>query len=123
VGDAFETVFGGNFLFNPPRKTFFDFNYLRTPSADEMVMVTVIVLAHQFKAPGAIAEIEPLDHSHLFEQVHGAINRGQVALSMAFSHFGQDFAICEGVRMFSKDFQDVSAWTGDFAGLTAQTAF
>jgi hypothetical protein len=123
VGDAFEMVFGRNFLFNFPRKTFFNLNHFRASGANEMVMVTVVVFAHQFKAPGTVAEIEPLDHPHLFEHVHRAINRGEVALSVALSHFGQDFAIGERVRVFSEDFQDGRARARNFAGLAAQTVF
>ena len=57
------------------------------------MMVTVIVFAHQFEPACAVAEIKPFDHAHFFEQMHGAIDGGEIALSPALLHFGKDFPV------------------------------
>jgi hypothetical protein len=123
VGDAFETVSGGNLLLYFARKTLINFNHFRTPSTDQVVMVPVVIFTHEFKPSGAIAKIEPFDHSHFFEHMDGAIDGRQVAFSTAFAHFGQDFAVCQGMGMFPKDIQDRRARAGNFSGLAAQTVF
>ena len=114
VGDAFETVSGGNLLFDFPGKTFINFDDFRTLRADKMVMMAVVVFAHQFKTPCAVAEIEPFHNPHFFQQVHGAIDGGQVAFSVALAHFSQDFAVREGMRMFSQNLQYRRARAGNF---------
>jgi len=86
-------------------------------------MVTVIVLAHQFETARAVTEIKSLHHAHFFEQVHGAIDGGKVAMSPALLHFGENFLVCQRMGMPAQDFQDGSARPGNFARLAAQTAF
>lgn len=88
-----------------------------------MMMVAVVIFAHEFKPPRAVAEVEPFDDPHFFQQMHGAIDGRQIAFSIAFAHFSKNFTVCERMRMFSKDFQDCRARAGDFAGLAAQPAF
>lgn len=87
VGDALEMVFGGNLFFNFLGETFINLDHFRAFGANQMMMMTIVIFTHQFKAPRAISEIKTLDHAHLFQQVHGAINRGEVALSPALVHF------------------------------------
>jgi hypothetical protein len=84
-----------------------------------MVMVAVVIFAYEFESSGAVAEIEPLDHPHFFQEVHGTIDGGEVAIAVAFPHLNQDFAVGERMRMFPKDLQNRRARTRDFAGLTA----
>ena len=88
-----------------------------------MVMVAVVIFAHQFKASSAIAKVKPLDDPHFFQEVHGTIDGGEVALPVALSHLSQYFTIGERVGMFAQDFQDRRPRAGNFAGLTAQTFF
>ena len=80
-----------------------------------MVMVAVVIFAHQFEASGAIAKVKPLDDPHFFQEVHRTIDRRQIALPVALPHLSQDFTIGERVGMFAQDFQDRRPWTGDLA--------
>jgi len=88
-----------------------------------MVMVTVVIFAHEFKSSGAVAEIETFDDPHLLQQVHGTIDGGQIALAITSSHLGQNFAVRQRMRMFSQDFQDRRPRARNLARLTAQTLF
>ena len=51
------------------RETVRDFNDLRAGSANQMVMV-IMVVRDEFEARGAIPKIEAMDHPHLFKQMH-----------------------------------------------------
>lgn len=88
-----------------------------------MVMVAVVVFTHQFETARAVAKIKSFDHSHLFQQMHGTINGGQIAPSIAFLHLRQKFPIGQWMGMFPQDFQYGRPRAGDFSGLAAQTAF
>jgi hypothetical protein len=120
VGHAFETVRGGNAFLNLARKTFLDFDHLRTARANQMMVMAVVTFANQFKPRRAVAEIKPLHHSQLFQQVQGAVNRRQIAL--ALGQGGEDFLVRERMRMPPENFQDRRARAGDLSRLPAQTA-
>ena len=97
MGYSFETVLGRNAFFNFFWKTFLDFDDFRAICANQMMVVSVIVFADEFEARRAVAEIEPLHHAHFFKQVHGAVNRCEVALTLG--HFRKNFPVCERMRM------------------------
>ncbi|MGA2788562.1 MAG: hypothetical protein ABSF60_13655 [Verrucomicrobiota bacterium] len=119
VGHILEAVCGGNALFNRARKTLLDFDHFRAAHANQMMVMSVITFANQLKPRRAVAKIKPLHHSHLFEQVHGAVNRRQIAL--AFGQGGEDFPVRERMRMLPQNFQNRRAGAGDLSRLLAQT--
>ena len=80
-----------------------------------MMMVAIIIFAHQFETAGAIAKIKAFDHPHFFKEMHGTVNRGEVAGSPAFMHFGKNFTVGKRMGMLSEYLQDGRARTGDFA--------
>jgi len=118
VGHGLETVFGGDAFLQFAWKTLDDLDDFRAAGANEVMMVSIIGLANEFKSSCAVPEIELFHHAHLLQQVHCPIDRGQVAF--AFGHGGQDFPGSHGVRMFSQNFQNGQARTGDFTRLTPQ---
>ena len=120
VGHGLEAVFGGDSFFNFSEKTFLNLHDLRAFGADQMMMMAVIVFPNQFKARRAVAKIKPLDHAHFLQQVHGAINGGEVAT--AFGHFGKNFPVGQRMRMPPQNFQYGRARAGDFPRLSAQPA-
>ena len=120
VGHAFETIRGGNARLNLARKTFLDFDHFRAAQANQMMVMAVIAFADQFKPRRAVAEVKPLHHPHLFEQMHGAVNRRQIAL--ALGQGGEDFLVRERMRMLPQNFQNCRARAGDLSRLLAQTA-
>jgi hypothetical protein len=119
VGYTFEAVRGGNARLNLARKTFLDFDHFRAACANQMMVMAVIAFTDQFKPRRAVAEVKPLHHPHLFEQMHGAVNRRQIAL--APGQGGEDFLVRERMRVLSKNFQDCRARAGDLPRLPAQT--
>jgi hypothetical protein len=120
VGHAFEAVRGGNARLNLAGKTFLDFDHFRAARANQMMVMAVIAFADQFKPRCAVAEVKPLHHSHLFQQVHGAVNCRQIAL--APGHGGKNFQVCERMRVLSQNFQDRRARASNLSRLLAQTA-
>jgi hypothetical protein len=118
VGHGFEPVLGGNPFLNFLREAFFNLHDFRTFRADQMMVMAVIILADKFEPRRAVAEIKPLHHSHFLQQVHRAVNRGQV--TPASGHFGKNLPVCERMRMAPQNFQDGRARAGDFSRLTPQ---
>jgi hypothetical protein len=88
VGDAFETGGGGDALFDLGREAVGDFDDFGAGTADEVVMM-VVVIGDEFEARGAVAEIEAMDHAHFFKEMHGTINRGEIAFALGKG--GEDF--------------------------------
>ena len=86
-------------------------------------MMTVIILAHQFKTASPIAKVEALDHAHFFEHMHRAIDGGKVTLPASLPHLQENFPVCEGVRVFPEDLQYGRAGTGHFSRLAPQKVF
>lgn len=70
VRHGLEFVFGGDAFLDFFGKTFSNLHDFGTIRADQMMVVAVVIFTDKFKPRRAIAEIEPLDHAHLFEQVH-----------------------------------------------------
>ncbi len=93
-------------------------NHLRTAGTNQMMIMAVVPFPDQFKPRRAIAEIETLDHPQLLQQMHGAINRRQIA--PAPGHGRKNFPVREGMRMLPQNFQDGRPRAGDPAGLPAQ---
>jgi hypothetical protein len=120
VGHGFEAVLSGNTRLNFTEKTLVNLDDLRAPRANQMVVMAVVALADEFKPRRAVAKIKPFYHAHLLQQVHGAINGGQIA--PAFGHGGQNLAVRQRMRMPPQNLQNGLARAGDFPGPSAQTA-
>lgn len=123
MGDALETIPGGNLLFNLPRKALVNFDNFRAFRANQMVMVTILIFTDKFETTRSVTKIEALYHAHFFEQMHGAINRRQIASFPAFAHLSLNFLVGKRMGMTSQNPEDRRARTGDFMGLAAQTLF
>ena len=78
VGDGFKTILLGNLLLDFRRKTFLKLNHFGALRADEMMVMAVASLLHQFKPRRAIMKMKPLHDAGFFQQVHRAINRSEV---------------------------------------------
>jgi len=120
VGHRLKMVMFRNLFLERGGKTFFEFDHQRTTGADEMVVMPVFAFADEFKARGAVAEIKLLDHPQFLEQLHGPVNRGQVALSGRQE--AEDFPVGERMPLAPQNFQDGRARAGDFVGAAPQTA-
>jgi hypothetical protein len=81
VGDSGEPALVSNRLLEFGRKTALDFDHVRTPGADQVMVVAIVALRQQFKPCPARAKIEPFDHVHTLEEVQRAIDRGQIAIT------------------------------------------
>jgi serine/threonine-protein kinase RIO1 len=84
-----------------------------------MMVMAIVAVADKLESRRAIAEIKPLYHAHFLKQMHGAINRGQIA--PVFWHGAENFPVRQRMRMSPENFQDRLAWTRDLARLPAQT--
>jgi hypothetical protein len=118
VGDAFETGLARDALFEIGREAVGDLDDFCAGLADQMVMV-IFLAADKFEARGSVAEIEAMDHAHFFEEMHGAINCGEIAF--AFGQGGKDFFAGERVLVMAENVKDGLARAGDFAGFAAET--
>ena len=79
VSDLLEAVESSDPLLQFNGETILNLNHLRTGSADQMMVVPVVPGAEQFKPGDTVTEIEPFDHAHGLQKVHGAVDRSQVA--------------------------------------------
>jgi hypothetical protein len=118
VGDGFETVLSGDPFLNFLREAFFNLHDLRTFGADQVMVMAVVILADEFKPRRAVAEIKPLYHPHLLQQVHRTVNRGQI--TPASEHFGKNLPVRERMRVTPQNFQNGRARAGDFSRLAPQ---
>lgn len=112
-----ETIGGGNPQIDFPQGALFNFNHLRALCANQVVVMPVIPLANQFKPRRPVAKIESFDHPHLFQQMRGAVNRGQVA---PVRHGGANLLGRQRMRMLPQYLQYRLAGTGNVARLPSQ---
>jgi hypothetical protein len=84
------------------------------------MVMTVVAFADQFKSRRAVAEVKSLHHSQIFEQMHGAVNRRQIALAPGQGI--EDFFVGKRMRMLPQNFQNCRARAGDLSRLPAQAA-
>jgi len=120
VADGLEFVFVGNALLNFRRKTFVNLDHFRAFCADQVMVMAVVALADQLEPRRPVAEIIPLDHVHLLEQVHGPINRRQITKTPG--QRGKNLPAGERMRMRAQNVENGLARAGDFARLPAQAA-
>ena len=95
-----------------------DFDDFGAGTADEVVMM-IVAVRDEFEARRAVAEVEAMDHAHFFEEMHGAIDRGQVAF--AGRQGGEDFLGGNGVFAMAQNIENGLARSGDLAGFSAKT--
>ena len=100
MGNALETGRTRDAVFDFGRKAVRNFDDFCAAAADQMVMVIVFV-SDQFEARGAVAEIEAMDHAHFFEQMHGAINGGEIAFT--FRKGGENFFAGDRVLVLAQN--------------------
>src|SRR5687767_8067595 len=82
------------------------------------MMVMIVMLRDEFEAGCSIAEIKTLDHAHLLQQMHRAVNGGEIAFT--FRKRGEDFFDSDRVLAMAKDFQDRLAGAGNFSCFAAE---
>src|SRR6185295_8310779 len=99
-------------------KTVLDFNHLGTFATDQVMMVSVVALLEQLEPRAAAVELEALDHSHAFEEMHGSINGGQIAV--ALGQFIVNLANGHGMRMPPQRCENRLPGAGHLARLSAQ---
>jgi len=114
-----ETVGAGKAGFNFPQKTFFNFHHGRALGADQMMVVGIPAFTDKFKPRRAIAKINPFHHLHFFQQVHRAINRRQIALTLG--NGGENFLAGQRAGLRAQNFQNDLARTSHFARMPAQS--
>jgi len=119
VGHAFKAVRRGNARLNLAGEAFLDFDHSRTARANQMMVMAVIAFADQFKSRRAVAEVKPLHHPQLLEQMHGTVNRRQIALTPGQG--GKNVPVRERMRMSPENLQNCRARAGDLSRLLAQT--
>ena len=113
VRDGLEAVLFRYFPLDLRRKTFLQFNGLRAFRANEMMVMAIVPLLHQFKPRRAIVKVKPFDHTHLLQQVHGAVDGREIAL--AGGHLGMYLFVGQRVRMLAENLQDGRTRAGDLA--------
>src|SRR5258708_1626147 len=84
-----------------------------------MMVVAVVAFGQKFETSAAFAEMASLYHPHFFQQVHGAIDRRQVAISLGQG--AKNVADAQRMGFAVEDLQNGLAGAGDLAGLAAET--
>ena len=82
-----------------------------------MVVVAVVAFGEQLEARSAVAEVKALHHAHALEQMHGAVDGGEVA---GLGQGSMDLADGEGVFLRAKGVEDGLARAGHAAVAAAQ---
>ena len=95
--NGFESVHSRNPGLDFRGKTFLNFDNPGTPCANEVVVVPVITLLHQFKPGGAVTKIKPLHHPQFLQHLHRTINGGQIAT--IGGHLVENLTVGQGMRM------------------------
>jgi hypothetical protein len=83
-----------------------------------MMVMLVIVVADQFIARDGIAEIEALHQFHFLQQMHGTVDRSQVALGGTGERV--DFPDGQRVSLGLERRNDRASWSGQFARFLTQ---
>ena len=82
------------------------------------MMVAVVPFVEQLEASDAVPKIKSFDHAHALQQMHRAVNGGQVAI--ALGQRCENLFVRHRVRMAAQDLQDGLTWPGDFARFAPQ---
>jgi len=81
VRHRLEAALTRNFLFELATEAFVNLDNFRALRADQVVVMPIVAFPQQFESGDAVTQVKPLYDSHFLQQVHRAVNRGQVAIS------------------------------------------
>lgn len=95
-----------------------DLDDVRTPGANQMVLVSVMVILQQRESRHAIAKVKPFHHPQPFQQSKRPVNRGQIA--PARWQMAEDFPAGKRSCLFAQHAQDRLARSRQLAGFAAQ---
>ncbi len=96
-----------------------EFNDALALAANEVVVVVALgIVIRQFEAACSIGEIDAVDESHGFEQLHGAIDCGEVTVGIL--DCCGDFLGGAGAGEADKGLEDGASRAGDASGLLPQ---
>jgi hypothetical protein len=118
MGDALESVIAGDSGFQFRRETFLKLDDGGAIDADQMVMMPVFALPDELEPGSAVPEIEALHDAHFFQEMHRAVNGGQIAIFAPKA--GSHFFDVERMRMALQDFEDGLPLAGQLAGFAAE---
>lgn len=110
MGDGLEPVAGSDALLEVGGEAIFNFHDLGATGANEVVVMVVAAFGNQFEAGGAIAKIETLNQAHFLEEMHRAVNGGEVAAS--FRHFFLQLADGDWVGLCAEEIENRTAGGG-----------
>ena len=83
-----------------------------------MVVMAVVARGQQFEPGHAVAKIKPFDDTHCLQQVHGSVNRRQIAFP--FRQSRKNLLVGQWMAVAAQDFKNDSARFRELAGVSAQ---
>ena len=111
VSDSLEAVTRRDSFLQFLGEAFLQFDNIRAARADKVVMMSVVALRQKLELGGAAAEVEALNHFHLFKQMHGPVDGGQIAVVELLLNLLD----AQGPVVSPQDFQDRLPLAGDLA--------
>jgi len=111
MGHGFEPVPRRDSLLQFFGEAFFQLHDISAAGADQVMMMAIIPFLEKLELGGACAKVESFDHFHLFQEVHRAVNRSQIAVV----EFLSNLLDAQRSRVASEDFQDCLPLASDFA--------
>ena len=102
---------GGHARLQLRREAVVNLHDVRAAGADEMMVMRVRVARDQLEARRAVAEVEALHHAHSFEQMHGAVEGREVAVTLR--QRGVDFLVRHRMPMLAQQGENRLARRGD----------
>lgn len=119
MGHLLKPIDGSDSFFDFIRKAFIHFNHLRALHADQVMAVAIVPFLQQSKPRTPIAKVEAFDHSLVFEHVHRAIDRGQIANPLTQGEENLPYA--QRMRLAPENRQDGLARPGQLLGPATQS--
>jgi hypothetical protein len=101
------------------RETFLDLHYFGAIRADQVMMMLIVRVPHQFEASDSIPKIKSLHHSHFYQQMYGSVNRREIASGLP--HASMDLPNRERMRLFLQRRYDRTPWSGNLPRFSAQS--
>ncbi len=111
----------GDTLLPLTSKALFDFHYLITPRADQVMVMHGVVIAGQLESGRAITEIKPIDQLHLYQQFDGSVNGCQITRTAG--HRSSNLPNRHGVWMSTQNIENGPSWTRNPPVVAAQFLF
>jgi hypothetical protein len=113
VTDDFVAIPGGDLRFQFGWKALRQLDDAAALGANQVMMVALITLSHQFVALNAIPKITAFDQAHSFQQANGPIDGGQVTTPAGQG--SKDFLDRKRMLLEAEQLQDRLALPGHFA--------